>query len=127
MLNSHAILTLTNLASRSADPEDKIWPISKARNLSEPVPLYALRELAGDWKILKEYLPAKSRNLVAFKPNDPKAPSRGNWGAIRQLARADGGCSRLPNGVGLVARSNNVSGVVVPNEIPFPNEISVNE
>jgi hypothetical protein len=55
-------------------PEEEIWLISKARNLSEPVPLYALRELAGDWNILKEYLPSKSRSLVAFKPNDPEAP-----------------------------------------------------
>lgn len=51
--------------------EDDIWRISRARNTSEKVPLHALRELAGDWAILKEYLPEKSRPLVAFKPNEP--------------------------------------------------------
>src|SRR5690606_10026554 len=51
--------------------EEDIWRISLARNTSEKVPLYALRELAGDWTVLKEYLPEKSRSLVAFKPNEP--------------------------------------------------------
>jgi len=55
-------------------PEEEIWTISRARNTSEKVPLHALRELAGDWGILKEHLPAASRALVAFKPNDPEAP-----------------------------------------------------
>lgn len=55
-------------------PEEEIWTISRARNLSQQVPLYALRELAGDWRPLKEFLPAASRSLVAFKPNDPEAP-----------------------------------------------------
>jgi len=56
-------------------PEEEIWTISRARNTSEKVPLHALRELAGDWSILKEHLPAASRALVAFKPNDPEAPN----------------------------------------------------
>ena len=55
-------------------PEDDVWQISKARNTSEKVPLHALRELAGDWTILKKYLPAATRPLVAFKPNDEEAP-----------------------------------------------------
>jgi hypothetical protein len=56
-------------------PEEEIWTISRARNTSEKVPLHALRELAGDWTILKDHLPAASRSLVAFKPNDPEAPN----------------------------------------------------
>lgn len=56
-------------------PEEEIWKISRARNTSEKVPLHALRELAGDWSVLKQYLPAASRALVAFKPNDPEAPN----------------------------------------------------
>jgi len=55
-------------------PEEEIWQISLARNTSEKVPLHALRELAGDWTIVKENLPTSSRHLVAFKPNDPEAP-----------------------------------------------------
>ncbi len=56
-------------------PEEEIWTISRARNTSEKVPLHALRELAGDWSILKQHLPDESRPLVAFKPNDPEAPN----------------------------------------------------
>ncbi len=55
-------------------PEEEIWRISRARNTSEKVPLHALRELAGDWSIVKNNLPVASRHLVAFKPNDPEAP-----------------------------------------------------
>jgi AIPR protein len=51
--------------------EDEIWKISRARNTSEKVPLHALRELAGDWSLLKKFLPEQSRKLVAFKPNEP--------------------------------------------------------
>jgi hypothetical protein len=52
-------------------PEEEISKISRARNTSEKVPLHALRELAGDWQILKQYLPEECRKRVAFKPNDP--------------------------------------------------------
>jgi hypothetical protein len=51
-------------------PDDDVWRISKARNTSEKVPLHALRELAGDWSPLKQYLPERSRQFVAFKPNE---------------------------------------------------------
>ncbi len=54
-------------------PDEEIWKISRARNTSEKVPLHALRELAGDWLILKKYLPEDMRTRVAFKPNDPNA------------------------------------------------------
>lgn len=54
-------------------PDEEIWKISRARNTSEKVPLHALRELAGDWQDLKKYLPEKTRNRVAFKPNEPGA------------------------------------------------------
>jgi AIPR protein len=65
---------LVSVTIATGVPEDEIWTISKARNLSQPVPQYALRELQGDWRPLKEYLPPASRHLVAFKPNDPEAP-----------------------------------------------------
>lgn len=54
-------------------PDEEIWKISRARNTSEKVPLHALRELAGDWQILKKHLPEHTRSRVAFKPNDPGA------------------------------------------------------
>lgn len=54
-------------------PDEEIWKISRARNTSEKVPLHALRELAGDWQILKKYLPDETKERVAFKPNDPGA------------------------------------------------------
>ncbi|REG15432.1 AIPR protein [Archangium gephyra] len=54
-------------------PDEEIWKISRARNTSEKVPLHALRELAGDWQILKKYLPEQTRVRVAFKPNEPGA------------------------------------------------------
>lgn len=50
---------------------EEISRISKARNTSEKVPLHALRNLDGDWTELKQYLPAESRRLIFFKPNDP--------------------------------------------------------
>lgn len=69
-------------------PEDEIWRISRARNTSEKVPLHALRELAGDWSVVKVHLPASSRHLVAFKPNDPEAPDElyDTTDLIRRLA-----------------------------------------
>lgn len=68
--------------------EDEIWRISRARNTSEKVPLHALRELAGDWSIVKAHLPPTSRPLVAFKPNDPEAPDElyDTTDLIRRLA-----------------------------------------
>lgn len=54
-------------------PEEEVWQISRARNTSQKVPLYALRELAGDWSALKANVPSKTRSLVAYKPNDPEA------------------------------------------------------
>lgn len=69
-------------------PDDEIWRISRARNTSEKVPLHALRELAGDWTVVKANLPAASRHLVAFKPNDPEAPDElyDTTDLIRRLA-----------------------------------------
>jgi hypothetical protein len=51
--------------------DETIWKISKARNTSQKVPMFALRNLAGDWSNLREHLPEATRRLVAFKPNDP--------------------------------------------------------
>jgi len=51
--------------------DEEISRISKARNTSEKVPLHALRNLDGDWTELKQHLPATSRHLVFFKPNEP--------------------------------------------------------
>ncbi|WP_017651850.1 AIPR family protein [Fortiea contorta] len=50
--------------------EDEIKNISRSRNLSLSVPLYALKNLAHDWKPIEEALPEQYRNNVLFKPNE---------------------------------------------------------
>jgi AIPR protein len=50
--------------------ENEIKNISKARNLSLSVPLYALRNLGHDWKPIQEALPKEFRQNVVFKPNE---------------------------------------------------------
>jgi hypothetical protein len=50
--------------------EDEIASISRARNLSLSVPLYALKNLAQDWKPIEEALPKEYRQNVLFKPNE---------------------------------------------------------
>lgn len=50
--------------------EDEIAKISRSRNLSLSVPLYALKNLAHDWKPIEEALPTEYRNNVLFKPNE---------------------------------------------------------
>lgn len=62
--------TVVLTIATNVDEED-VWKISLARNTSEKVPLHALRELAGDWSVLKDALPESFRSRVAFKPNEP--------------------------------------------------------
>ncbi|MBD1908591.1 AIPR family protein [Funiculus sociatus GB2-A5] len=50
--------------------EHEIASISRARNLSLSVPLYALKNLAQDWKPIEEALPKEYRQHVLFKPNE---------------------------------------------------------
>lgn len=50
--------------------EHEIANISRARNLSLSVPLYALKNLAQDWKPIEEALPKEYRQNVLFKPNE---------------------------------------------------------
>lgn len=50
--------------------EDEIANISRARNLSLSVPLYALKNLAQDWKPIEDSLPKEYRQNVLFKPNE---------------------------------------------------------
>ncbi|MEH2002369.1 MAG: AIPR family protein [Nostoc sp.] len=50
--------------------EDEIKNISRSRNLSLSVPLYALKNLAHDWKPIEEALPEQYRHNVLFKPNE---------------------------------------------------------
>lgn len=50
--------------------EDNIASISRARNLSKPVPDYALKNLNGDWEGIRVYLPMQCRPNVVFKPEE---------------------------------------------------------
>lgn len=53
-------------------PDEQLTAISQAQNTMQPVPLHALRELSGDWDVIKVYLPDATMKLVSFKPNDPE-------------------------------------------------------
>jgi len=70
--------------------EDEIASISRARNLSLSVPLYALKNLAQDWKPIEEALPKDYRQNVLFKPNeDGEFEGKANYDVtdlIRRLA-----------------------------------------
>ena len=70
--------------------EDEIASISRARNLSLSVPLYALKNLAQDWKPIEEALPKEYRQNVLFKPNeDGEFEGKANYNVtdlIRRLA-----------------------------------------
>jgi hypothetical protein len=101
---------LVSVTVATGVPEDEIWTISRARNLSQQVPQYALRELAGDWRPLKEYLPSRSRSLVAFKPNDPEAPDAifDATDLVRRLALIHNGMFPAQEGKHPVAAYNSV-------------------
>jgi hypothetical protein len=70
--------------------EDEISSISRARNLSLSVPLYALKNLARDWKPIEDALPKEYRQNVLFKPNeDGEFEGKANYNVtdlIRRLA-----------------------------------------
>jgi hypothetical protein len=50
--------------------EEDISQISRARNLSQSVPIYALKNLNHDWKPIEEALPKEYRKNVIFKPDE---------------------------------------------------------
>lgn len=54
--------------------EDDLAEISRARNKSEPVEEFSLKNLGNAWQDLKQQLPAEMRKRVAFMENDPAAP-----------------------------------------------------
>ena len=54
--------------------EDDLAEISRARNKSEPVEEFSLRNLGNVWQPLKQILPRTMRARVAFQENDPGAP-----------------------------------------------------
>ncbi len=94
--------------------EEDISKISRARNTSEKVPLHALRELAGDWTILKKYLPSETKPLVAFKPNDPNA-AEAEYDAtdlVRRLALINNRMFPAEHNVHPVAAYNSVGSLV---------------
>lgn len=95
-------------------PDEEIWRISRARNTSEKVPLHALRELAGDWSIVKANLPASSRHLVAFKPNDPEATDElyDTTDLVRRLALLNNEAFPAEDGVHPVAAYTSITSVV---------------
>jgi hypothetical protein len=95
-------------------PEDEIWRISRARNTSEKVPLHALRELAGDWSIVKAHLPPASRHLVAFKPNDPEAPNElyDTTDLIRRLALLNNKMFPAEDGIHPVSAYTSIGSIV---------------
>ncbi|HEY9875966.1 MAG TPA: AIPR family protein, partial [Candidatus Obscuribacterales bacterium] len=70
--------------------EDEIASISRARNLSLSVPVYALKNLEKDWKPIEEALPKEYRQNVLFKPNeDGEFEGKANYDVtdlIRRLA-----------------------------------------
>ncbi len=95
-------------------PEDEIWRISRARNTSEKVPLHALRELAGDWSIVKAHLPESSRPFVAFKPNDPedKHELYDTTDLIRRLALLNNKMFPAEEGIHPVSAYTSISSLV---------------
>jgi hypothetical protein len=94
--------------------DDEIWRISRARNTSEKVPLHALRELAGDWSSIKKYLPAASRPLVAFKPNDPDAQDAlyDTTDLLRRLALVNNSMFPAQEGAHPIAAYNSIGRLV---------------
>ncbi len=54
--------------------EDDLADISRARNRSEPVAEFSLKNLGNAWQDIKKVLPKDVRSRVAFMENDPEAP-----------------------------------------------------
>ena len=93
---------------------DDIASISRARNTSQNVPLHALRNLAGDWSILKKHLPAAVRSRVAFKPNDPDAPNAeyDTTDLVRRIALLNNDMFPAQEGVHPVIAYNSIGSLV---------------
>ncbi len=94
--------------------QDDIASISRARNTSQNVPLHALRNLAGDWSILKKHLPGTVRTRVAFKPNDPDAPNAeyDTTDLVRRIALLNNGMFPAQEGVHPVIAYNSLGSLV---------------
>lgn len=54
--------------------EEDLAEISRARNKSEPVAEFSLKNLGNAWQDIKRVLPKEIRARVAFMENDPEAP-----------------------------------------------------
>ena len=54
--------------------EDELADISRARNKSEPVAEFSLKNLGNAWQDIKKVLSKEVRSRVAFMENDPDAP-----------------------------------------------------
>ncbi|KAB8334996.1 abortive phage infection protein [Scytonema tolypothrichoides VB-61278] len=52
--------------------EEEISNISRYRNTSESVEEFSLKNLAGEWDIIQEYLPADCKPYVAFREGEDK-------------------------------------------------------
>lgn len=53
--------------------EEELADISRARNRSEPVQEFSLKNLGNAWQRIKEILPKEMRRRVKFMENDPEA------------------------------------------------------
>lgn len=53
--------------------EEDLADISRARNRSEPVQEYSLKNLGNTWQDIKNILPKEMRRRVRFMENDPEA------------------------------------------------------
>src|ERR1041384_3843332 len=95
--------------------QDDIAGISRARNTAQSVPLYALRNLAGDWSILKKYLPANVRKRVAFKPADPEADADAEYDTtdlVRRIALLNNEMFPAEQGIHPVAAYTSIGSLV---------------
>lgn len=66
--------------------EGEIPGISRARNTSEKVDLFALRHLAGDWDCISDHLDPEVRVKVAFRGNESGAQKWDVSDLVRRLA-----------------------------------------
>jgi hypothetical protein len=95
--------------------QDDIASISRARNTAQSVPLYALRNLAGDWSILKKHLPADVRKRIAFKPADPEADPDAEYDTtalVRRIALLNNDMFPAQQGVHPVAAYTSIGTLV---------------
>ncbi len=67
--------------------EQEIAKISRARNLSLSVPLYALRNLNKDWSAIEKALPEEYRKNVVFKPNEDGEFEKASYTVVDLIRR----------------------------------------